>query len=154
MKPSSMQRTDALAFLKNHSLGTLATLSTEGTPRARVLYYACDESLSLYFLTLANTRKVADIRANPKAAFVVTDAEKNQTLQIEGVFEEITDTATFGPILSELSGRLFPEESQAAPITHMDSAKPVFFKLVPTWIRFGDFVEANGSAEAFSEVEL
>jgi len=147
-----MQRSDALTFLKAHSCGSLATVSAEGTPRVRTLYYSCDDSLSVYLLTLANTRKVSDMHSHPQAAFVVTDTEKNQTLQIEGVFEEITDTATFGPMLSELTSRLFPEGKPSAPITHMDAAKPLLFKLVPTWIRFGDFSETNASKEAFSSV--
>lgn len=147
-----MQRSDALAFLRSHSLGSLATISPEGMPRVRAVYYACDESLSVYFLTLENTRKVADIHADPHAAFTVTDASANQTIQIEGVFEEITDTATFGPILSELTARLFPEGQPAAPITHMDKAKPVFFKLVSSWVRFGDFSESSVSEKAFTVV--
>jgi len=148
-----MQKSDAVAFLKAHSHGSLATVSVEGTPRVRTLYYACDDALSVYFLTLANTRKVNDIHSNPHAAFVVTDLEGNQTLQIEGVFEEITDTATFGPVLSDLTARLFPKGEPSAPITHMDSAMPLLFKLVPTWVRFGDFSEAYGSNEVFSNVE-
>lgn len=154
MKTTLMQKSDAVAFLKEHDLGTLATLSSEGIPRARTVYYTCDDSLSVYFLTLANTRKVSDIRSNSHAAFVVTDPEKSQTIQIEGVFEEMTDTATFGPVISNLTARLFPEGKEPAPITHMDSAKPLLFKLIPTWIRFGDFVETQGSNEVFSSVEL
>jgi len=152
MKTSTMQKSDAVAFLKKNSYGNLATVSADGMPRVRTIYYACDDSLSVYFLTLANTRKVTDIHSNPHAAFVVTDAEKSQTLQIEGVFEEITDTATFGPILSDLTARLFPEGKESAPVAHMNPARPLFFRLVPTWVRFGDFTETKGSEEVFSNV--
>lgn len=153
MKTSPMQRSDAVAFLKQHVLASLATISPEGTPRVRTVYYDCDDSLSLYFLTLENTRKVSDIRANPHAAFVVTDSEESQTLQMEGMFEEITETAAFGPALSKLSSFLYPEGKAAAPVTHMDPAKPRMFKFVPNWVRFGDFTEATGSDEAFCIVE-
>lgn len=153
MNTITPQKTAAYNFLTAHAYGSLATLSQDGNPRVRTVYYACDESLSIYFLTLENTRKVADIRANPAAAFVVTDADKNSTMQLEGMFEEITDTTTFGPILSNLTARLFPNHALSAPITHMDSAKPVCFKLVPTWIRYGDFLQGSSSEEVFTIVD-
>lgn len=152
MKDSTDTKEEALAFLKAHSLATLATVSPDGHPRARLIYYVCDDSLNLYFLSLGNTRKVSDIRANPKAAIVVSGDDKTHTLQIEGVFEEMTDTATFGPVITELSRNLFPENAPEAPITHMDKGKPVFFKFVPTWIRWGNFTLGNSNAEVFVEI--
>lgn len=143
---------EALAFLKSHSLASLATVSPEGQPRARLLYYASDDAFNTYFLSLANTRKVADIRANPKAALVVASDDKEHTLQIEGVFEEMTDTATFGPMITELSKNLYPETGPSAPITHMDKAHPVFFKLTPTWIRWNNFTLGDGNSQVFAEI--
>jgi general stress protein 26 len=148
----STKKEAALAFLKSHDLAMLATVSAEGQPRARLVYYASDEAFNIYFLSLANTRKVADIRANPKAAMVISSDDKQHTLQLEGTFEEMTDTATFGPIITELSRHLFPEAEPAAPITHLDKDKPVFYKLAPTWIRWGDFTLGDGTAEVFAEI--
>lgn len=149
---NSTKKEEALAFLKAHTLATLATVSADGYPRARLVYYACDDLFNLYFLSLANTRKVADIRANPKAAIVVSSDDKQHMLQVEGTFEEMTDTATFGPMIAELSKNLFPENAPSAPITHMDQGKPVFFKLVPTWIRWGNFTTGHGNTEVFEEI--
>lgn len=148
----SEKREEALAFLKGHSLATLATVSADSHPRARLVYYVSDDSFTIYFLSLANTRKVADIHANPRAAIVITDDDKQRTLQIEGVFEEMTDTATFGPMITELSRHLFPENAPEAPLTRMDHGKPVFFKLVPTWIRWGNFTIGQGNTEVFAEI--
>jgi general stress protein 26 len=152
MEHSPDTRSAALAFLTENDLAALSTVSSEGGPRSRLVYYAADDAFSVYFLSLANTRKVADIRANPKAAFVVMSDDKHRTLQIEGSFEEITDTATFGPILSELTKHLFPKGEESAPVAHLDEARPVFFKLVPSWVRFGDFTLAKGSSDAFAEI--
>ncbi|HEY4489072.1 MAG TPA: pyridoxamine 5'-phosphate oxidase family protein [Candidatus Paceibacterota bacterium] len=155
-----MNKTDAemkeiaLNYLKTNELGALATMSPEGKPRVRQLYYACTDDFSLYFLSLANTRKVADMRTNTEAAFVVTGPNKRRALQIEGVFEEITDTATFGPIITSLTAHLYPEGELAAPIAHLDNAKPVCFKLKPTWVRYADFDAGYGSENVFSEISL
>jgi hypothetical protein len=69
---------------------------------------------------------------------------------MEGAFEEMTDTATFGPMLSQLTTHLFPKGDISAPVTHLDTAHPVFFKFTPTWIRFADFTAGNGNKEVFS----
>ncbi len=151
---TSIQKEAVLSFLKAHTIATLATVSPEGTPRARTIYYASDDAFNIYFLSLASTRKVSDIRANPTAAFVVSGDDKMHTLQIEGIFVEMTDTATFGPIITELTAHLYPANGPEAPITHLDNAKPVFFKLSPTWIRWGDFLKGHGNGEVFTEIEL
>ena len=148
----STKRHEALTFLKSNSLASLATVSANGQPRVRLIYYACDDSFTMYFLSLANTRKVADIHANPKAAVVVAGEDKQHTLQIEGVFQEMTDTATFGPVITKLSRNLFPDDGPEAPLTHMDKGKPVFFKFVPTWIRWGNFTIEHGDTGAFVEI--
>lgn len=144
----------ALNYLKTNDLGALATKSAEGRPRVRQTYYACTDDFSVYFLSLANTRKVSDIRANAEAAFVVTGPDKRHTLQMEGVFEEITDRATFGPIISSLTSHLYPDGEPSAPIAHLDNAKPVCFKLKPTWVRYADFDAGLGSENVFTEIAL
>ncbi|MEO6536376.1 MAG: pyridoxamine 5'-phosphate oxidase family protein [Candidatus Paceibacterota bacterium] len=148
----TQQREAALSFLTSNSIGALATVSTEGTPRVRLVYYATDPDFSIYFLSLENTRKTIDIRSNTKAAFVVSSNDSHHTLQIEGLFEEMTDTATFGPVIDSLTKHLFPENDISAPITHLDKSKPVFFKLSPTWIRWGDFSKGTTSEEVFFEL--
>jgi general stress protein 26 len=146
------KRKEALAFLKAHTIAAIATKSAEGNPHVRMVYYACDDAFAIYFLSLANTRKAADIKANKEAAFVVSSPDTHHTLQIEGVFEEMTDTGTFGPTIVSLTQHLFPKGEEAAPITHLDASHPVFFKLSPTWIRWGDFTRGGGNKEVFFEV--
>jgi general stress protein 26 len=152
MITSPETRNNALNFLQANSIGALATKSPEGDPHVRLIYYACDDTFSLYFLSLANTRKADDIATNKKAAFVVSSSDSHHTLQIEGVFEEMTDTETFGPMIVNLTKHLFPKDDSPAPITHLDPSHPVFFKLTPTWIRWGDFTQGNGSEKVFTEL--
>jgi general stress protein 26 len=153
MQNETTPKDQILAFLESHELGALATTSPEGEAHVRLVYYANDPVGNLYFLSLANTRKVADIRANTKAAFVVVSDDKEHTLQIEGNFEEITDTATFGPIIVTLTRHLFPNGEPSAPVTHLDPSKPVCFKLTPSWIRWGDFTKGRGNENVFTEID-
>src|SRR3989344_3572024 len=97
------KRADALAFLKARKTGVLATISPSNPPRARTIYYAADDSFSIYFVTLANTRKPEDFKTNGRAAFVVSGEAVPQTLQMEGAITDLTETATIDPILVELT---------------------------------------------------
>lgn len=146
------QKIRALAFLKACRTGVLATISPEGAPRARTIYYEPDDAFAVYFLTLDHTRKVADLRREPRAAFVISDDQAPDTLQIEGVVRDLTESASIDPAVRGLMETLQEKGAQFAPITHLDPGHHVrFYKLVPSWIRFGDFV-AQGDDAVFSEL--
>ncbi len=151
MNPT-IPKEEAHTFLTSNDIGALATTSSDGMPHVRLVYYAADADFSIYFLSLANTRKADDIQNGSKAAFVVTGNDRHHTLQIEGIFEEMTDTAIFGPMISSLTAHLFPKGESSAPITHLDTAKPVFFKISPTWIRWGDFTHGAKNSEVLHTI--
>jgi len=142
----------ARSFLAGNSLGTLATLSKDGLPRARSVYYATDDTFAVYFVTLAGTRKVEDIAHNTAAAFVVSDEDAPATLQIEGQIENITDTAVLDDTVHSILETLMKKGEHFAPVTHMDVGQIQFYKLTPTWVRFGNFVVGEGNSEVFSDV--
>ncbi len=153
MKPDPLDiREDALSFLVAHETGVLATLSREGAPSARMVYYTCDDSFNVYFITLANTRKVADLQADSRAAFVVAQSDIPRTLQMEGTITELTDTAKIDPTLSEFVHRLMSHKKYGIPLAHLDASELKFFCFTPTWVRLGDFTTGEGTDEVFTEV--
>lgn len=142
----------ALSFLNAHAAGVLATLSKDGAPRARTVYYAAGEDFAIYFLTLSKTRKIGDIEHNPRAAFVVSSEEMPQTIQIEGTVEDLTETATITPAIERLSQIMQKHGVLSAPLSHFSSGdKIVFYKLTPTWVRWGDFTDGIGDEAIYSE---
>lgn len=144
----------ALAFLKEHSLGVLATVSAAGEPRARTVYYSADDTFDIFFLTLAGTRKTDDIASNPHAAFVVSAEEVPQTLQIEGIVSDLTDTAVIDPAVMSLARTLMARGSHFSPLTHFDTEKIRFYRLSPTWVRWGDFTAGESTDEVLSVIPL
>ncbi len=144
----------AKSFLQKHSVGVLASLSPDGTPRARTVYYATDDSFSVYFCTLTSTRKIEDIAKDAHGAFVVSDENAPQTIQIEGTISNLTETATINDVIHRLSEKFMERGAQFAPLTHLDSGKIAFYKLTPTWVRFGDFTDGFGSDKTFTEILL
>jgi uncharacterized pyridoxamine 5'-phosphate oxidase family protein len=146
------KRAQALAFLKAHKTGVLATLSASGRTRARTIYYACDNSFAVYFITLATTRKVEDLKAHERAAFVVSEEAVPQTIQLEGVVTDLSETATVDPVLAELTKVLLSNTVYGGPLTHFDSAELRFYRLVPDWIRWGDFTHGKTTEEVLSTI--
>lgn len=145
-------KTEAHSFLSHNTFGSLATLSKEGMPRVRSLYYASDDTFAVYFVTLTGTRKVEDLAHNAAAAFEVSDENTPATLQIEGRVENITDTAVLNDTVHDILATLMKKGERFAPVTHMDAGQIQFYKLTPTWVRFGTFVIGDTSDEVFADV--
>lgn len=145
-------RAAALAFLKAQEVGVLATSTQEEGPSARTLYFVCDDSFAIYFLTLRNTRKVMDIAKDARAAFTVSDISIPATLQIQGTVEDCTDSAVIDETVSTLIEKITAKGDHFAPVAHMDASVVRFYKLTPSWIRYGDFTEGTDSHEVFTAI--
>lgn len=139
----------ARAFLMSQKTGVLATHAPDGGVRARTVHYAASDAFELFFVTLAGTRKVEDINADHRAAFVISDAEAPWTLQIEGVLSEQPDTAIIDPMVTKLMDILMEKGDMFAPLTRLDADNILFYKLTPTWIRLGDFTRSGGSDSVY-----
>lgn len=151
---SQGKREEALSFLVNHDVGILSTATNDGKPSARMVYYTCDDSFNVYFITLKNTRKVAQLIANPHVAFVVSETETPHTIQIEGEAHDISATATNDALLTDFVKRLASHTQFGIPLTHLDASELVFYKITPTWMRWGDFTFGIGTDTVLTELPL
>jgi general stress protein 26 len=146
------KRDDALSFLVNHDAGVLATLSPADETHARLVYYTCDDAFNVYFLTLRNTRKVSDLASNPQAAFVVSEIGELRTIQIEGIVEDLTESAIIDPLLTGFVHRLMSHTKYGIPLTRLDGSELKFYKLTPSWVRWGDFTFGQGTDNVLTEI--
>lgn len=153
MKPElEGKRDEALSFLVDHETGVLSTVS-DGKSHSRLMYYACDESFTIFFLTLVNTRKVADLRDNPHASFVVSDIDIPRTLQVEGIVEDLTEAATANPLLANSVQELMSRRGRyGLPLEHFDEAAVKFYRLTPSWVRWGDFTFGQGTDTVLTRI--
>jgi len=142
----------ALEFLTSKKTGVLSTLSKGDEPRARLVYFSSDDSFNIYFLTFANTRKAEDLKAHPKAAFTVADEETPRTLQIEGDAADITNSPVDDAIIETLFDRLQMNAKYYAPIARFDRSDVRFYRLTPTWVRFGNFTDGHSTSEVLFDV--
>lgn len=147
-------RAAALELLKSKKSGVLSTLSPSDEPRARLVYYSSDDRFNIYFLTFANTRKADDLRAHPKAAFTVFDESRPRTLQIEGDAADITNSPVDDAVIETLFDHLQMNAKYYAPIARFDRSDVRFYRLAPTWVRYGDFTEGRTTSDVLSEIPL
>lgn len=86
-------------YLSSHNIMTLATVTSDGSPLTRTLEYASD-SATVYFATFNGSRKVQNIRQNPRVAYTVDEDYKDwmtiQGVKIEGIATILSDPAAAG----------------------------------------------------------
>jgi PPOX class probable F420-dependent enzyme len=126
-----MNREDLLTFLRRHRLAVEATVSATGAPQAAVVGFGVSDDLELVFDTLDTTRKLRNLRQEPRVALVV-GWDEEQTAQIEGVADE--------PAGAELE-RLKTVYFAAYPDGPARQAWKgiTYVRVRPTWVRYSDF---------------
>ena len=151
----SKARQDALAFIKRHKTGVLSSVSPSGEAHGSMVYYTADDDFNIYFLTLASTRKYANLTAHPQVAFTVSTTEVPQTLQMEGVAMDISLDAEAAKKKDELFEVLNANPWFYAPITKLDPSDTMVVWVRPLWVRWADYAFGeSGSQNVFKEISL
>lgn len=144
-----MTAQDLLQFMRGHSLAVQASVSPAHAPQAAVVGIAITDRFELVFDTLDTTRKLHNLRRNPKLAFVIggLTSGDERTVQYEGVADE-PDGAELAR-LKEVYFRTFPdglERQQWPGITYV--------RVRPAWIRYSDFNRAPPQIVEFAPHQL
>lgn len=129
-----MDKRALLEFLHTHHLAVQSSVSPTGSPQGAVLGFVVTDDFQIFFDTLDTTRKIQNLRRNPKIAFVIggLGAGDERTAQYEGVADEPQGAELAR--LKELYFVRFPDgpERQAWPGI-------LYVRARPTWIRFSDY---------------
>ena len=146
-------REDALAFLKRHRTGVLATAGHDNIPHASAVHYTADDDFNVYILTLTNSRKYAALTAHPQVAFTVITEDVPQTLQMEGMAMDISLSEEAKHKKEEIFQVLNANPFFYAPIAKLDPAASAVIWIQPKWIRWADYAFAkDGNDRVFKEV--
>ena len=89
-----MTRSELLRFMRGHSLAVQTSVSPAVAPQAAVVGIVVTDDFEVFFDTLDVTRKMHNLRRNPKIAFVIgglTNGDE-RTVQYEGVADEPVGT--------------------------------------------------------------
>ncbi len=127
-------RADVLEFVRAHSLGVQASVSSALSPQAAVVGFVVTDTFELFFDTVESTRKVSNLRKNAKAAFVIGGLVNGdeRTVQYEGVADE-----PHGPELEALKKLYF--QQFPAGIDRQKWPGILYLRIRPSWLRFSDF---------------
>ena len=91
-KSQEVLRRSALAYLTEHQVMTLATMSDSG-PWAAALFYA-NQGFELYFLSADQTRHIQDLSIYPRAAATIQEDYEDwpaiKGIQMEGTVSKLS----------------------------------------------------------------
>jgi len=125
-----MDRRGLVEFVRAHRDGVLSTLGPDGAPQSAYLALTATDDGELVLDARAVSRKVANLRADPRVA-VVVGGNDGATLQCEGVADVPSGTdreacaAAYAEAFPQFAGSL------ADPAI-------VVVRIRLTWARFGD----------------
>ncbi|MBI2195648.1 MAG: pyridoxamine 5'-phosphate oxidase family protein [Candidatus Levybacteria bacterium] len=121
-------------FFRNHRVGALSTISSEGYPESAVLHYSNnDNPLAFYFSTERSSRKIHNIRLNSKASFVIGFSEEEFiTVQMNGIVKELGDEELTEA--KKIHYKKHPDSKQ-----YENDPETVFISFTPSWIKISDY---------------
>jgi PPOX class probable F420-dependent enzyme len=125
-----MRREEIIGFLRKQRLGTVSTLGEGGAPQAAVVGLAFSDRGEAIFDVQSSTRKVKNLRRDPRAAIVVWEGER--TVQLEGLADELSGAERDRLLAVYLQA--FPEGLERA---HRQGT--LHIRVRPTWVRYSDF---------------
>ena len=138
-----MNPSELIDFLRRQAWAVEASVSAAGAPQAAVIGIVVSDELELFFDTLADSRKCSNLRANPRAAFVI-GWDDAQTVQLEGIADEPS-----GAELERLKALYFARFPDGRD--REATGGVAYFRVRPTWARYSDF---RGAEPRIVEVEL
>jgi general stress protein 26 len=146
----SVTMTGLLEFLRLHRYGVEATHAAEGAPQAALVGFVINERLELFFDSFDSTRKVANLRRDPRIALVIGGQTlgDERTVQYEGEVEELSA----GPELDEFKRQYFavlPDGLRRSRLPRI-----TYFRVRPRWIRYSDLNVYPGEIAVFEGADL
>ena len=140
---------DLLAFMRQHRLGVQASVAGGVAPQAAVVGIAVTDRFEIIFDTTTSTRKLQNLRRNPRVAFVIGGPVEGdvRTVQYEGVADEPFDTE-----LARVKAAYYQVYPDGP--SRLSWAELTYVRVRPNWIRFSDFGVDPPVIVEFTEADL
>lgn len=137
-----MTKSDLLKFIRKHTLAVQASASLQLSPQAALIGFVITDNFEIFFDTSEMSRKVKNLRDNPKIAFVIGGwTQKDEcTVHFEGITDE--PTGDYLITLKELYFKSFPDGRLRQAWKDI-----LYFRVKPTWIRYSNFNEPQKIVE-------
>mgnify|MGYP003578856862 FL=1 len=129
-----MTRKELLAFMRSERFGVQASVCRDYAAQAAVVGIAVSDDFEIVFDTLTDSRKAANLRANPSVAFVIgsTHDGAERTVQYEGVAD-----APSGDELRRVQEIYFDVFPDGRDRLHWKGL--IHVRVKPLWIRYSNY---------------
>jgi len=140
-----MTRAYVLEFMRSHSLAVQASVSSLDAPQAAVVGFAVNDDFQIIFDCLDTTRKVVNLRRNPRCALVIGGivSGDERTVQYEGIADQPA-----GAELERLKEIYFARFPDGRERQHWPGV--IYIRVRPKWLRYSDFNQSPALIEEFS----
>jgi hypothetical protein len=151
---SEIQKKDeVLDYLSSEKAAVLSMHAIDGTIDAATVFFANDEDFIFYFTTKVNTRKYRNLVANSEVTLTISNVEELKTVEVKGNASLITDSEEIGARIITLNEKNRQEGLPwAPPIAFLDAGQYVIIRVIPTWIRYGVFLNEEPRGEYFTQI--
>lgn len=124
-------RAELLSYLRRHRYAVQASIHPDGSPQAAIVGVAIGDDLTIVFDSLEHTRKVQNLRRDPRIALQI-GGDDDRTVQLEGRVD-FPD----GAALEEAQALYF----QTFPDGRDRLRWPgiVHLRVRPVWLRYTDY---------------
>ncbi len=144
-----MNRAELLAFLRSPRYAVEASVTPAGQPQAAIMGIVVTDAFEIVFDTLGTTRKMTNLRANPRIALAIGNLAEGdgRGVQLEGVADEPK-----GEELARLQASYFAKFPDGRARLLWPSL--TFVRVRPTWLRYSDFRTTPPTIVEFTGAEL
>jgi pyridoxine/pyridoxamine 5'-phosphate oxidase len=128
--PAKVDRSSLASFVRQRGLAVLASTNDLGEPQAALVGVTATDRAEIVFDTVASSRKYANFTRNRRVALVI-GWDDEQTVQLEGMAEEIQDPAEDPGVAAYFEQ--YPDGRERATWPGI-----TYIRVTPVWARYSD----------------
>ncbi|TFV99878.1 pyridoxamine 5'-phosphate oxidase family protein [Leifsonia flava] len=128
-----MDRSAFVDYVRERGDAVVSTVGPEGAPQSAYLSITATESGELVFNARGGSRKIANLRRDPRIAVVIGGADKT-TVQAQGRAEVLEPGSAEAARCAEAYGRAFPWFAESLAKSEFE-----LVRVDLDWARYGDY---------------
>ncbi len=134
----------ALEFLRLHDVAVLSSVDRTGNVYGAVIYYLVDQLNRIYILTKSGTAKARNILSHSQVSLTIFEADKAQTLTLQGFAEIETDQKIKDFVFTEITKpRAYQNGTQLPPVTKLTEGAFTIIRITATSGKYTDYNQVN-----------
>jgi general stress protein 26 len=142
-------------FLRQHHMGILSTVATDGKPWGSAIYFVVDEKFTFYFVTRADTYKYQNLESNPYVALTIADDASQTTVQLAGTISPLPHEDYLDVVFRRMTKiRPAGEPDWMPPIDKLRAGNYMPLVLTPAKLQYADYkhVKADSHADYIEQI--